>query len=220
MDIEGVGEQAADQLVEAGSVESLADLYDLDVAALAVLDGWGERSAENLLAELEASKSVDLGSFLYALGIRHVGTERARALAAAFPLDELLEVAVEDLRAVEDVGPEVAEAVASFFETPSNVGMIEHLREAGVRPERRAAAGDELDGLTVVFTGSIPGYTRSELADHLESHGANVTSAVSSATDYLIVGENPGTRKRERADAEGVEMLDVAAFEERLRSRI
>ncbi|WP_251330152.1 NAD-dependent DNA ligase LigA [Haloplanus pelagicus] len=219
MDIEGVGAAAADQLVEAGLVESLADLYTLDAADLAALDGWGERSAENLLAELEASKAVDLGTFVYALGIRHVGTERARALAAAFSLDELLDASVEALRDVEDVGPEVAASVASYFDTEANVETVERLLEAGVDPERRDR-DDELDGLTVVFTGSVPGYTRSELTELLETHGANVTSSVSGATDYLVVGENPGQRKRERADEEGVETLGLAAFEERILSRL
>jgi DNA ligase (NAD+) len=114
----------------------------------------------------------------------------------------------------------VAESVASFFETPANVETVERLREA-VEPTRRDAADDdELDGLTVVFTGSVPGYTRSELSDLLERHGANVTSSVSGATDYLVVGENPGTRKRERAADEGVETLDTDAFEERILSRL
>ena len=219
MDIEGVGTEAADRLVEAGLVGSLADLYTLGRDELVALDGWGERSADNLLAELAASKAVDLGTFVYALGIRHVGTERARALAAAFSLDDLLDASVEDLRSVEDVGPEVAEAVASYFDEAENVETVERLLAAGVSPERRDR-GDELDGLTVVFTGSVPGYTRSELTELLETHGASVTSSVSGETDYLVVGENPGTRKREQADEEGVEALDPGAFEERILSRL
>jgi DNA ligase (NAD+) len=219
MDIEGIGAAAADQLVETGLVESLADLYALDRAELAALEGWGETSADNLLAELEASKDVPLGTFVYALGIRHVGTERARALAGAFSLEELLEASAADLRAVDDVGPEVAEAVVSYFDTEANVEMVERLLDAGIDPKRRDR-GDELDGLTIVFTGSVPGYTRSELTDLLETHGANVTSSVSGETDYLVVGENPGTRKRERANEEGVETLDPEAFEERILSQL
>ncbi|GAB6862725.1 NAD-dependent DNA ligase LigA [Haloplanus litoreus] len=219
MDVEGVGEEAADQLVDTGLIESLADLYDLETADLVSLDGWGERSAENLLAELEASKDVDLGTFVYALGIRHVGTERARALAGAFSLDELMDASATELREIEDVGPEVAESVASYFDTAANVETVERLLDAGVSPKRRER-GSELDGLTVVFTGSVPGYTRSELEDLLETHGANVTSSVSGRTDYLVVGENPGERKREQADAEGVETLDPAAFEERILSTL
>ncbi|WP_251343892.1 NAD-dependent DNA ligase LigA [Haloplanus halophilus] len=219
MDVEGVGTEAADQLVESGLVESLADLYRLDADDLAALDGWGERSAENLLAGLEASKDVDLGTFVYALGIRHVGSERARALAAAFSLDDLMDASVDDLLTVEDVGPEVAEAVVSHFDAEANVETVERLLDAGVTPERRDR-GTELDGLTVVFTGSVPGYTRSELTELLETHGASVTSSVSGETDYLVVGENPGQRKRERAEEEGVETLDPEAFEERILSRL
>jgi DNA ligase (NAD+) len=219
MDVEGVGAAAADRLVAERLVESLPDLYDLDRDELAALDGWGERSADNLLAELEASKTVDLGTFVYALGIRHVGTERARALAAAFSLDDLIDASAEDLRSVEDVGPEVAESVAAYFDEAENVETVERLLAAGISPERRER-GDELDGLTVVFTGSVPGYTRAELTELLETHGASVTSSVSGETDYLVVGENPGRRKRERADEEGVETLDPGAFEARILSRL
>lgn len=219
MDIEGIGAETADQLVETGLIESLADLYALDRDELAALDGWGETSADNLLAELEASTDVPLGTFIYALGIRHVGTERARALAGAFLLEELLEASAADLRAVDDVGPEVAGAVVSYFDTAANVEMVERLLDAGIDPQRREH-GDELDGLTIVFTGSVPEYTRSELTELLETHGANVTSSVSGETDYLVVGENPGTRKRERATEEGVETLDPDAFEARILSQL
>jgi DNA ligase (NAD+) len=219
MNVEGLGTEAADQLVEAGLIESLADLYDLERDELAELDGWGEASADNLLAELAASTDVALDTFVYALGIRHVGTERARALAAAFSLDDLMDASAEELRSVEDVGPEVAAAVDSYFDEEENVETVERLLDAGIEPERRER-GAELDGLTVVFTGSVPGYTRSELTELLETHGANVTSSVSGETDYLVVGENPGTRKREQAAAAGVETLDPEAFEERLLSRL
>jgi len=219
MNVEGLGTEAADQLVDAGLIESLADLYDLERDELAELDGWGERSADNLLAELAASKDVTLDTFIYALGIRHVGTERARALAAAFSLDDLMDANTEELRSVDDVGPEVAAAVASYFDEEENVETVERLLDAGIEPERRER-GAELDGLTVVFTGSVAGYTRSELTELLETHGANVTSSVSGETDYLVVGENPGTRKREQAAAEDVETLDTEAFEERILSRL
>ncbi|WP_435066454.1 NAD-dependent DNA ligase LigA [Haloplanus sp. C73] len=219
MDIEGLGAEAADQLVAAGLVESPADLYSLDREDLIELEGWGERSAENLLAELDASKDVTLGTFVYALGIRHVGTERARALAGAFSLDDLLDASADELQSVEDVGPEVAEAVVSYFDVDANVEMVERLLDAGVTPERRER-GAELDGLTLVFTGSVPGYTRSELTERLETHGANVTSSVSGETDFLVVGENPGTRKREQAEEEEVETLDPDAFEERILSQL
>ncbi len=219
MDVEGLGERVADLLVEEGLVESIADLYDLRAEDLVGLEGFGERSAEKLLAEVEASKETDLASFVYALGIRHVGSERARVLAANFTLDELREASVEELRAVEEVGPEVAESIHSFFESPGNVETLDRLLAAGVTPER-AERGAELSGLTLVLTGSIPGYTREELTELLERNGADVTSSVSGRTDYLVVGENPGQSKLTDAEAEGVETLDVAEFEEEILSRV
>ena len=222
MEIEGVGEEVAETLVDEGLVASLPDLYSLEAADLTELEGWGEKSANNLLAELEASKDVDLARFLYALGIRHVGSARARQLAAAFSLDELRAADAEALQSVEDVGPEVAEAIASFFANEANQETIDGLLAAGVSPRRTAAeeGGDELDGLTIVVTGSIDGYTRDGLAELLERHGAAVTSSVSGSTDYLVVGENPGQTKRNDAAEHDVEELDEAAFRERILSRI
>ncbi|MFB6122173.1 MAG: NAD-dependent DNA ligase LigA [Haloferacaceae archaeon] len=219
MDVEGLGEQVATQLVEEGLVESVADLYDLDRSDLEGLEGFGATSAANLLDEIEASTEPDLASFVYALGIRHVGTERARALADEFTLDELMEADEDDLLAVDDVGPEVAESVVSYFETPANVETVERLRDAGVSPTR-AERGDELAGLTLVFTGSLPDYTREELTELLEAHGADVTSSVSGNTDFLVVGENPGERKRARADEEGVDRLGPDQFRERILSQV
>ncbi|HKJ59933.1 MAG TPA: NAD-dependent DNA ligase LigA, partial [Halobacteriales archaeon] len=220
MEIEGVGEEVAETLVDEGLVESLPDLYALEAEDLTSLDGWGETSAGNLLEELEDSRDADLARFLYALGIRHVGAARARQLAGAFSLDELREADAEALQSVEDVGPEVAEAIASFFESEANQETIDGLLDAGVSPRRRDEAGDELEGLTVVITGAIEGYTRDELSELLERHGADVTSSVSGNTDYLVVGENPGQTKRDDAADNDVEELDEAAFREQILSRI
>jgi DNA ligase (NAD+) len=219
MDIEGLGERAANTLVETGLVASLADLYDLESETLAELEGWGETAAGNLVAEIDASTDCPLAAVLYGLGIRHVGAERARALAAAMTLDELRDADREALLAVDDIGPEVADSIRSFFENEQNQRLLDRLLAAGVDPERQTYA-DDLDGLTVVFTGSIEGYTREELTDLLERNGANVTGSVSGNTDYLVVGENPGTRKREAAEDHGVEQLDPAAFRERVLSRV
>lgn len=213
MDVEGVGEEVATTLVEEGLVESVADLYYLDVDDLASLPGWGETSARNLREQLDASMDCDLTSFVYALGIRHVGRERARRLAEAFSLAELREADVEDLQRVEDVGEEVARSVAAFFESEDNQRTVDRLLDAGVSPSRRTA-DDELEGTTFVITGTVEGFTREELTDLLERHGARVTSSVSGETDYLIVGENPGQRKREQADRYDVPRLEVPAFRE------
>jgi DNA ligase (NAD+) len=214
MDVEGVGGTVADQLVESGLVDSVADLYDLDPDELAGVEALGEASAAALHDEIRGSTDVDLASFVYALGIRHVGKSRARALASRFTLDELRDATVEALEAVDDVGPEVAESVRSFFASEANRAVVERLLDAGVTPTR-ADHGAELEGLTFVLTGHVDGYTRDELVDLLERHGAAVTSAVSGETDYLVVGAGPGETKRADAEEYDVPTLDVGTFEER-----
>ena len=213
LDVEGVGEEVAERLVEEGLVESVADLIELTVEELAGLEGFGETSASNLVAELEASSEPTLSSFVYALGIRHVGSERARALARAFDLDSLMDASEAELLAVDDVGPEVAASVRSFFDNEDNRETVERLIDAGVEPHRETVETDDsLAGLTLVLTGSVEGFTRRELTAELERRGANVTSSVSGETDYLLVGENPGQRKRDDAESEGVPEVGAATF--------
>ncbi|MFW5999903.1 MAG: NAD-dependent DNA ligase LigA [Halorubrum sp.] len=224
LDIEGLGPERVEQLREAGLVESLPDLYDLTVEELAALEGWGETSAENLVAELEATMRPPLDDFLAGLGIPDVGATTARALAAEFgDLDALLDADEAALRDVDDVGPEVAESIRDFFDTEENREAIEGLRERGVDPEPfETDAGDgptdTLDGLTFVFTGSLS-VPRSEAQAHVEAHGANATSSVSGNTDYLVAGENPGRTKRDDADAEGTPVVDEAEFADLLADR-
>ncbi|MFB6077824.1 MAG: NAD-dependent DNA ligase LigA [Halarchaeum sp.] len=218
LDVEGVGEAAAEQLVEAGLIsEDVAELYELDADALADLEGWGETSARNLLDELDAARHPPLGDFLAAIGIPEVGPTVASDLAAHFgSLDAFLDAAADDYEAVAGVGPTVADHVAEFLANERNRRVIERLRddERLGEPDAPAAraAGDELAGLTVVFTGSVEGWTRDELRDLVARHGGSATSSVSSNTDYLVVGENPGASKRADADEHGVDELDPAAF--------
>jgi len=220
LDVEGLGPERVEQLREAGLVASLPDLYDLTVGELAALEGWGETSAENLVAELEATTEPPLDAFLAGLGIPDVGATTARALAAEFgDLDAILDADEEALREVDDVGPEVAESIRTFLDTGENRAAIEGLRERGVEPESvDVDGGDALDGLTFVFTGSLS-TTRGEAQAHVEAHGANATSSVSGNTDYLVAGEDPGRSKRDDADAEGVPVLDEAAFADLLAER-
>ncbi len=215
LDIEGLGPERVEQLREAGLVESLPDLYDLTVADLAELEGWGETSAENLINALEATREPPLDRFLAGLGIPDVGPTTAEALATHFgDLDALLDADEDELREVDDVGPAVAASIRGFFDSPENRAAIEGLRERGVEPQSVAsAAADDapLEGLTFVFTGSLS-TTRNEAQALVEAHGANATSSVSGNTDYLVAGENPGRTKRRDADAEEVPVLDEAAF--------
>ncbi|GAA0531867.1 NAD-dependent DNA ligase LigA [Halorubrum ejinorense] len=220
LDVEGLGPERVEQLREAGLVESLPDLYDLTADDLAALEGWGETSAANLVAELDATRNPPLDDFLAGLGIPDVGATTARALAAQFgSLDALLDADEGALREVDDVGPEVAASIRTFFDREENRAAIAGLRERGVEPESiDADDGDALDGLTFVFTGSLS-TTRGEAQAHVEARGANATSSVSGNTDYLVAGENPGRSKRDDAAAEDVPVLDEAAFADLLADR-
>jgi len=224
LDIEGLGEAGVEQLLDAGLVESLPDLYELDGDALADLDGWGRKSADNLLEELDASGEPPLADFLSALSIPDVGSTTAAALAREFGTFEAFrEVAeavdAERLQAIEDVGPEVADSIVTFFGRDRTQETLDRLLEHVSPQEADTVGGDELDGLTFVFTGSLETYTRSEAQDLVETRGGNATGSVSGNTDYLVVGDSPGQRKREDADAEGVPVLNEEAFEELLEER-
>ncbi|MFC7156572.1 NAD-dependent DNA ligase LigA [Halomarina halobia] len=221
LDIEGLGEQRLDQLIETGLVESIPDLYDLRMADLARLDGWGERSARNLLDELEAKKEPRLDAFLAALGVREVGPTTATSLAREFgSLDAVMAADEDELQEVDDVGPTVAREVREFFGSERNREVIEALRERGVEPQAvDVETSDALDGLTFVFTGALDGYTRGEAQELVERHGANATSSVSGNTDYLVAGDNPGGSKLDDAEEEDVPVLDRDGFEELLAER-
>ncbi|WP_136717661.1 NAD-dependent DNA ligase LigA [Halorientalis salina] len=215
LDIEGLGPERIQQLLEAGLVEELPDLYDLDREELADLEGWGERSAENLLAELDAAKEPPLDAFLSAIGVPEVGPTTASALARAFgTIEAVMDADEDELRTVDDVGPVVAREIREFFDSERNRAVIEGLGEHGVEPQPvETDGGDELADLTVVFTGSLDGYTRQEAQDLVEEHGGSATSSVSGNTDYLVVGDDPGATKRADADANDVPELDEAEFE-------
>jgi DNA ligase (NAD+) len=222
LDIDGLGERSVRQFVEAGLIEdSVADLYAIEKDDLLELERWGEKSAENLLAELQATKGPPLPDFISALGVPGVGPATARELARAFgTLDDLLAADEDELRAVPDVGPTVAAQMREFFDSEANRRALAELRERGVDPRPyEAETGEELDGLTFVFTGSLSEYTRDEAEKLVERHGANATGSVSGNTDYLVAGENPGATKVNDADAEGVPVLDEAAFENLLDER-
>jgi DNA ligase (NAD+) len=224
LDIEGLGPERIEQLAETGLLETdIADIYDLTLEELSALEGWGEKSARNLLEELEAATSPRLADFLAALGIPEVGETVARDLARDFgTLDELLNADREELQAVEGVGPETADRIASFFEAEANQRVIERLRARGVEPEPVEDMRDDgaLHGLTFVFTGALEDYTRDEAQELVERHGGRATSSVSGATDYLVVGEDPGQTKQEDAAENDVAVIDEAGFEALLAEHI
>lgn len=215
LDIEGLGDQRVRQLLDAGLIEDdIADLFELSTRELTALEGWGEKSAANLLEELEAAKTAPLSAVIAALGIPEVGPTIARNLARAFSsLDALAGATRDELEAVDDVGPAVATAIETWFDDEHNRTLLERLASVGFDPEPPSATGDRFEGLTIVFTGSLPEMSRSEATERFEREGGRVTSSVSGATDYLVVGESPGQSKREDAEEHGTETVDGETFE-------
>ncbi len=215
MDIEGLGDKLVDQLVERGLVHSPADLYGLDLATLAGLARMAEKSAANLVAAVETSKTTTLVRFIFALGIRNVGEATARDLARYFgSLDKLIAATETDLLAVRDVGPIVAQSIVQFFAEPHNLEVVGRLREAGVRwPETsgmQRSAGI-LAGRTLVLTGSLPTLTRDAAKEKIEAAGGKVAGSVSRKTDYVVAGEEAGS-KLAKARELGVTILDEAGL--------
>jgi len=221
MDIEGLGDKLVDQLVERGLVASVADLFGLEAGALAGLDRMAERSAAKLVAALERSRRTTLPRLLFALGIREVGENTAQALALQFgDLQPLREADEEALLKVPDVGPVVAHSVMRFFAEPHNREVVDALLAAGVtwedaRQAAPAAGARPLDKQSVVLTGTLESMTRNEAKARLQALGARVSGSVSAKTRYLVTGADPGSKLR-RAETLGVEVLDEAAFVERL----
>jgi len=213
MDIEGLGDKLVDQLVEAGMVHSIADLYRLDRDQLAGLERMGEKSADNLLNELERSKQPALGRLLYALGIREVGEVTAASLARHFgSLEKITAAEVEELVEVPDVGPIVAGHVHAFFREPHNREILAELERAGLRWQAEVVSEGEqpLAGQTWVLTGALS-MPRARAKGLLESLGARVTGSVSAKTTVLLAGEAAGS-KLTRAEKLGVEVIDEDAF--------
>ena len=211
MDIDGLGEKLVDQLSDGELVRTPADLYKLTLDQLASLERMGEKSAQNLLAELERSKATTLPRFIYALGIRNVGEATARDLADHFgALEPLIAADEQALQEVTDVGPVVALSIKRFFEEAHNREVIKALRKAGVHWEegkRRETARGRATGKSFVLTGTLPGMTREAATELIESHGGKVTSSVSQKTDYVVAGAEAGA-KLLRAEALGVPILD------------
>ncbi len=214
MDIGGLGRVLVDTLVERRMLASLPDLYGLSAPSLAALPRMGDKSAANLLAQLAASRSRPYVRVLYALGIRQVGEETARAIASRFrTLDSLLGASEESLQEVDGVGPKVAAEVRAFFDVPENRAMVERLRKAGLTFEapQRSSGHLPLAGLTFVLTGTLASMPRPKAKAGLEALGARVAGAVSRATSYVVAGAEAGS-KLEAARKLGVAILDENAL--------
>jgi len=219
MDIEGLGDKLVDQLVDAAIVKTPVDLYRLGVLALANLERMGDKSAQNLLAAIESSRSTTLARFIFALGIRNVGEATARDLARYFgKLDGLLVADIDALQQVSDVGPVVAKSIVEFLGEPHNREVIEQLRAAGVHwpeSEPAPAADGPLAGKTFVLTGTLPTLNRDEAKGMIEAQGGKVAGSVSKKTDYVVAGEDAGS-KLTKAEQLGVDIIDERGLRELL----
>lgn len=216
MNIEGLGEALVGQLLSSGLVHEIPDLYELRIEDLEPLERMGRKSSENLLAEIENSRSQDLSRLIFALGIRYVGERTAQILAAHYrTLAALSQAALEELLEIEDVGPKVGESLVFFFQQPRNLELLDRLKKAGLNLSHHEGPSlDEerkLSGTTFILTGTLRTLTREQAKERIERLGGRVMSSVSAKTGYLIVGADPGS-KLQKAQNLGVPLLTETEF--------
>lgn len=216
LNIEGLGKKTVAQLVDKGFVKDLSDLYTLGVDDFLQLEGFADKSARQLFEEIQKSKDVPFASLLIGLGIRHVGTHIARVLAQNFgSLDNLKKATEEDLLQIRDIGPEIAASVTHFFQESRNLKVWQRMESLGVRVQQEANVSEPfaqlLKGKIFVLTGTLKGFSRQEAKRKIEELGGRVTSSVSKQTDYLIAGEDPGS-KYDSATTLGVQILNENEF--------
>ena len=219
VEVEGLGEKLVDQLVDAGLIHTLPDLYRLGFTALATLDRMADKSAQNIVDALEKSKETTLPRFLFGLGIRHVGEATAKALARHFgQIDAIMDASEEQLLVVNDVGPTVAQSIRTFFDQAHNREVVEQLRACGIHWPALDAASDApkpLAGLTFVITGTLPTLGRDAAKDLIEAAGAKVSGSVSKKTSFVLAGTEAGG-KLDKARELGVAVIDEAALRQML----
>jgi DNA ligase (NAD+) len=212
MDIEGLGEKLVDQLVETGLVRKLSDIYRLKKEDLVNLERMGEKSAQNLLEQIERSKNAGLARLIFALGIRYVGEHLAQVLAQHFPsLEALSNATYEELIQIPEIGPRIAQSIVDFFRNEENRKLIQELKELGVKTEAEKPKEGPLSGKTFVFTGTLSAFTREEARRLVESLGGRVASSVSRKVDYVVVGADPGEKLR-KAQELGITILTEEEF--------
>jgi DNA ligase (NAD+) len=215
MNIDGLGDKIVDQLVDKGMVKDVADLFSLKLDEVANLERMAEKSAQNLLDEIVASKKNPLSRLIYALGILYVGERTGQLLAEHFSsVEELAKATQEELENVPEVGPKVSTSITDFFSEPANQKLIKKLREAGVRPtaEKREVKSQKFAGKSFVFTGGLANRSREEAGEIVQQHGGKVSGSVSKKTDYVVVGTDPGS-KHDKAKELGVAILTEKEFE-------
>ncbi len=218
MDIEGLGPAVVDQLVNTGLIHNAADLYELEAERIATLERMGEKSATNLVAAIQASKSRPFPAFVYALGIRNVGETTARALCRRFrSIDTMMSASVESFMEVEDVGPVVAESIVDFFRVEENRRLVERLKAHGLQTESKENQASEapppgkFTGMTFVLTGALERFTRDDAAERIRAKGGTVTDSVSRKTSIVVAGPGAGS-KLAKATQLGIEIWDESRF--------
>src|SRR5664279_4709369 len=219
MNIEGMGDVLVNQLVDAGLVKSVADIYDLTEEGLVALERMGKKSAQNILREIENSKKLPLERVIYGLGIRMVGERTAQFLAEHFgSMDSLMAASEEELQAVNEIGPRVSQSIREFFGEPKNVALVERLRKAKLKFEgEKKQRGTTLAGKTFVLTGTLERHTRDEAKKVIEDAGGKVAGSVSKKTDYVVEGAEAGS-KLDKARELGVSVIDEIEMEKLMKS--
>ncbi|MEZ4806463.1 MAG: NAD-dependent DNA ligase LigA [Flavobacteriales bacterium] len=218
MDIDGLGGETVEELFRAGLIGNVADLYDLKLEQLLALGkGWGEKSAEQVVQGIAASKSIPFEQVLFAIGIRHVGETVAKRLARAVgSMERLASMTAIDLVAIDVIGPVIAESIVDFFAVPGNRDIIERLRGHGVRmevdPTEQVMVGDKLKGRTFVVSGVFRNFSRDGIKATIEQNGGKVSGSISKKTDFVLAGADMGPAKRAKADQLGVPVIDEDAF--------
>lgn len=222
MNIDGIGEETAEQLMESGLVTNTADLYDLTMEKLLSLEGIAEKGAERILQGIADSRSVPFDRVVYALSIPFVGETVAKKLARAIVnIDRLMSASQEELEAIPDIGPRIAESIREYFDTPVNRENIERLRQAGLQmaidETLLAPAGDSLAGKTIVISGTFSLHSRDEYKEMIERNGGKNSGSVTKKTDFILAGENMGPAKYEKAAQLGIPIIDEHAFLEMIK---
>ncbi len=216
MNIDGLGEETIDLLYQQGLLHSIADIYDLRATDLARQERLGEKSAQNIVAGIEASKQVPWTRVLFALGIRMVGETTAKKIARRFPTIDLLQAATrEQLTEVEDVGEQIADNIVAYFTDPRNQQIVSRLRAAGVQMEadrESAPVSDRLQGQSIVISGTFAQHSRDEYKAMIEQNGGKNVGSVSKKTSFILAGENMGPEKRKKAESLGVRMISEEEF--------
>jgi len=216
MDIEGLGAETIDLFYQKGLLHNIADIYDLKLEDIAVQERLGEKSAQNILDGIEASKQVPWARVLFALGIRMVGETTAKKIARRYnTIDSLQWATMEQLCAIEDVGPQIAENIVKYFEDIRNLELLDRLRKAGLQMEGEAApepTSDKLAGMSIVISGTFAHHNRDEYKAMIEANGGKNVGSVSKKTSFILAGENMGPEKRKKAEDLGIKMISEDEF--------